>query len=158
MNVEVIRKSCFDFCRHIESIFFESGSQLREIGQAAFRGCGLLAGIAIPASVERIEEAAFKACMELQYCLFDENAVLVRIGRNAFAGCLSLKSFDVPRGVQTIGDNCFRKCTLLRRLRFQSDESWTKCFGGVTLDEAKERLGFTAFSSGFEIKVDFQVN
>jgi hypothetical protein len=62
-TVQILWKSCFESCTHIESIVFESGSKLMHIGFSALASCDFLTSIAIPASVEVIEDSAFK-CLD----------------------------------------------------------------------------------------------
>jgi hypothetical protein len=153
-RVEVLGKSCFESCSHIERIAFERGSTLRRIGSSALSGCEFLTNITIPASVEVIEESAFKKCDGLEECLIKENAHLMIIGKEAFGDCCSLRSFYVPQCVEGIGERCFSGCGPLRRLRFGSIASLKKIVGDGTVDAALENIGFGRISSLFRIEVD----
>jgi hypothetical protein len=50
-SVEVLDESCFDECRSLSSVSFETGSRLSRIGEWAFRGTGLVE-IVVPSPVE----------------------------------------------------------------------------------------------------------
>jgi hypothetical protein len=153
-NVLVLRKSCFEWCGHIDGVVFESGSQLRRVGKSAFSFCQLLGSVVIPASVEVIDDAAFSGCTQLEYCVMEEAAALVSIGNDAFRGCESLRLFDAQRGVSGIGKDCFRGCPALYRFRFRSSECLRNVVGDMTLDEWLEQLGLTVILSIFRIEVD----
>jgi hypothetical protein len=142
LKVEILRKSCFEACSHIQEIHFGNGSQLRGISWYALSNCDSLKSISIPASVEVIEEAALKGCSALESCTIAENATLVRIENEAFSDCQLLRSFDVPQTVSVMAENCFHNCNSLYRLRFATSESLRKFIGDSTMDEVLERVGF----------------
>jgi hypothetical protein len=153
-EVEVVGKSCFESCSHIENIFFESGSELRQIGSSALSGCEFLTSITIPASVEIVGESAFKKCNGLEECLMAEDAILVGIGKEAFADCCSLRWFYVPKSVQSIDEDCFSRCGCLHQLGFGSEETLKQIVRNEPLDDVLERIGFDEISSLFTIEVD----
>jgi hypothetical protein len=152
MTVEVLGRSCFQSCHHIESVVFENGSQLRLIGAAAFSGCGFLTSIAIPSSVEIIGDFAFKKCDGLEPCRMDEGADLMRIEKEAFVDCRSLKLVYVPRSVDRIGEDCFNRCCL-HRLRVGSSQALGKIVSDVTVDSGLEQIGLSEVSSLSESKL-----
>jgi hypothetical protein len=153
-TVEILGKSCFESCDHIQGIVFEPGSKLRQIGRSAFLGCAFLTSIAIPASVEMIEESAFKNCDGMEECLMNSDAHLLKIGKEAFADCRSLRSFCFPKTVREIDENCFCGCGPLHLLVFETGESLKNIVGDGALDEALEHIGFTDISSLFQIEVN----
>jgi hypothetical protein len=152
-DVEILGKSCFEYCCHVESIIFENGSKLRLIGCSAFCRCTSLSSIEIPASIEIIEDEAFNGCIQREYCLLDDRASLVTIGKAAFAECSSLTSLDIPMMVESIGYNCFKDCSPLSRLTFASANSLRKVVGDMSLDMAFEHFGFNDLSCLFSIEV-----
>jgi hypothetical protein len=158
MEVEVLRKSCFESLKHLTELKFERGSKLRKICRSALTGSDSLRGIVVPYSVIEIEEFAFKECFGLEECSSDKDAMLARIGEEAFAGCCSLRSFYVPKKVERIGENCFKKCPSLSRLKFGSGDTLKKIVRDRTLDEALEHFGFTEISSLFRIEVEDDVS
>jgi hypothetical protein len=57
-NVEVVRRSSFESCHHVQRLVFESDSKLRTIGSSGLADGKSLMFIEIPGSVETIEDAA----------------------------------------------------------------------------------------------------
>jgi hypothetical protein len=146
-KVEILRKSCFEGCDHVEKIQFENGSKLLRISRSALSDCSSLRSMSIPAYVEVIEEKALKRCTGLESCLISEKAGLVEIEAEAFSECCSLRSFCIPGRVQVIGKNCFNKCGSLYRLMFESGESLNKFVGSSTLNDALETVVLGDLSS-----------
>lgn len=69
-SVKKIGDGAFADCTKLESVGFQSGSQLEGIG--GFRGCTSLASIRIPASVTRVDASAFRGCTALNGIYFDD--------------------------------------------------------------------------------------
>jgi hypothetical protein len=153
MNVEILRKSCFQASKEVERVIFDNDSKLRIICRSALYNCSSLRCISIPASVEIIDESVFKSCTGLESCLIDENANLRIIEKEAFGECRTLGSFYIPRSIEIIGENCFHKCVSLHRLMFASSESFNKLIGNSTLDEALEKFGLADISGIMRIEM-----
>jgi hypothetical protein len=153
-KVEVLGKSCFEGCKHLDRIDFEIGSELERIGSAALRDCIALASIDIPATVTIIEEGSFEECEGLESCSLDRNSILATIGARAFAKCTSLRSFDIPPGVGQIGSKCFNECNRLHRREFLSLESVKRVVGDQSLEEALNGFCLNVSSSLFMIDVE----
>jgi hypothetical protein len=96
-SVKVLGKSCFEGCKHLDQLSFETGSELGRIGPAALRDCVSLTNIGIPPSVIIVEQASFEGCTELESCFMDEDSSVTTIGATAFSKCTSLRSFSIPR-------------------------------------------------------------
>ncbi len=114
-------------CTSLETVIFEEGSQLSNIGTYAFQNCTSLKNISLPNSLTILGNYAFKGCTSLEeisiecpnlrsipaYC-FDGCSNLVnvtfgevsfsRIGTYAFQNCTSLKSIIIPKTVNGFGD------------------------------------------------------
>jgi hypothetical protein len=153
-KVQILQKSCFEGCAHIDKVRFEVGSKLERIDRAALRGCQSLSNIEIPASVTIIEESSFEGCTELESCLIATDSSLVTIGANTFAKCTSLRSFSIPRHIAEIGNKCFDECYYLYRLMFQSSESLTRIIGDRSLDDALNGFGVNVSSTLLRIEVE----
>ena len=133
-SCESLPDSCFAGSR-IVRVTFASGSVLERIGKDAFRGCGQLREIEIPASVEEIGEACFSGCSSLSRVTFACGSAVRRIGKEAFRGCGQLGEIEIPACVEEIGEGCF-KCDFgssLSRVTFASGS-------------ALKRIGKGAFS------------
>lgn len=102
-----IGKYAFYQCKKLENVTFEAGSQLKTIGDGAFRETGLTS-IEIPATVTEIGISAFCACSQLSTVTFGSGSQLKTIGYYAFDECESLTSIKIPETVTVIGSAAFR--------------------------------------------------
>ncbi len=93
-------------------------AKLHTIGEGAFRGCGSLVEIALPASLTTLGELAFYNCDKLSAVKFEDGAQLSKISANLFLSCESLKSFAFPDSVVVIESNAFRNCSALESVSF----------------------------------------
>lgn len=84
------------------------------IGNDAFRGCGNIEKVTLPAAVKRIMSYAFADCLHL-----DDIALggTEEIGRGAFSGCIRLRSIYLPDSVKAVRSEAFQGCSALRELR-----------------------------------------
>ena len=69
-SVKKIGDNAFVDCTKLESVGFQSGSQLEVL--TGFYRCTSLASIRVPASVTRIEASAFRGCTALNGIYFDD--------------------------------------------------------------------------------------
>ena len=114
-------KSAFAYCKKLENVTFETGTQLKEIIGCnydchAFQDCPIKS-ITIPASVETLEDAfgthSYKTALES--IVFEEGSKLKTIGHMAFKNCL-FTEFTIPAGVVTIGSEAFSGCDNLEEI------------------------------------------
>ena len=117
-SVVFIESDAFCYCTNLKSVIFPNDSQLRDIGDHAFRGCKSLQSIAIPDSVTIIGEGAFYECTNLESVLFTDQSCLQEILYCAFCRCHSLQSIVIPNSVTTIGYNAFEECLKLKSVIF----------------------------------------
>lgn len=94
-RVTSIGKACFYACYDLETVEFDPGCRIKEIGDYAFKNCSGLAGV-------NLEEYSYQN--------------IKTIGQYAFWGCSSLKELTVPEGVEEIGDYAFGSCSSLQTL------------------------------------------
>jgi hypothetical protein len=153
---QVLRKSCFEGCKHLDHIDFEIGSEVERIGAAALRDCVSLSSIVISASVTIIEESSFEGCAELESCFIAEDSSLVTIDERTFAKCASLRSFSIPGRVGEIGENCFSECVHLYQFEFTTSDALKRVVGNRSLDDALDEFGMSvnASSSLFRIELE----
>lgn len=95
-SVKNIGPSAFYNKKDLETIVFEDGSCMKEIGASAFADCVGLKQIDLPESLEYIDTWAFN-------------------------GCTGLESLYVPKHVKIIGTNAFENCSAMKSLTFAAD-------------------------------------
>lgn len=83
-------------------------TNLRTIGNSAFKGCGFLQEITIPDTVTDIGANAFEDCFYIENITLPMN--LLTIGNAAFKGWSSLKTITIPNSVTRIGYEAFALC------------------------------------------------
>jgi hypothetical protein len=112
-NVTALGNDAFRLCSNIQTVTFENGSQLTDIGQRAFSHCSSLVQITIPAGVTVIQETAFGTCTGMQAVTFAPGSQLQAIKGSAFAKCENIKSVVLPQSMEDIGYNAFFSCSAL---------------------------------------------
>jgi hypothetical protein len=109
--IKVLGESCFTGEWHkvnaLESIAFESESQLTEIKALCFSHCSLKS-ICIPRNVEILPNDCFRGS-KLESITFENESRLKRIEKNCFENC-SLKSICIPPNVDFIDGSAFLSC------------------------------------------------
>ncbi|MBD5283290.1 MAG: leucine-rich repeat domain-containing protein [Bacteroides sp.] len=81
------------------------------IHEGAFRGCGGLRKIILPAECVLDGQYIFSDCFSLEEILLPES--LTVIPPHTFSYCISLKSILFPKGLKRIGNNAFSECRAL---------------------------------------------
>lgn len=98
---------------------------VESIGFEAFRGCGKLAKVMIPASItdwndhtgNGYRSSAFEDCTALAELVLAEG--LTVLGQRAFAGCTALEGVTVPATVETFHAEVFADCMGLASLELR---------------------------------------
>lgn len=100
--------------RGSENSVIPEGGSVREIGEAAFSGCGSLREIRIPHGVREIGANAFMYCRALESVIIGRD--VERIGEGAFYHCTALREvrLEGKSRLCEIGDDAFRHCDNLR--------------------------------------------
>jgi hypothetical protein len=111
-DIEVIGPSAFEKSWRITDIRFESGTKLREIGQAAFTECSELKSFHVPSSVETIADRCFEKCSRMTRITFEDSSKLRKIGERAFDGS-RLRSITIPASTEEIDGSAFVGCPLM---------------------------------------------
>ena len=96
-SVQEVGANAFSWCRGLESVRFEAGSRLREIGYKAFMTVSIRE-VQIPACVSVIRPYAFSNCANLESVTFGEGSQLEVIMHCAFSHCGRLLSIAIPSG------------------------------------------------------------
>ena len=102
----------------------------------AFKGCGTLTSVTIPASVTIIGLQAFFCCTGLTS--IEIPASVTSIGPDAFYGCSSLTSVTIPAGVTSISGYTFYRCSNLTSITIPA---------GVTSIDAGAFYGCSSLTS-----------
>ena len=145
-GVKTIGSSAFAYCTYLESVKFESGSQVEAVGDYAFNGCRNLKSIKLPEGVTHIGQSSFAQCesikslslpsslVEIGSCAFQwckglTNVALPsnleKIGSYAFGQCVELKSITIPGSVSVIGQYAFQYCYALASVTIEDSETNT---------------------------------
>ncbi len=83
------------------------------IADSAFENCDFITEVDIRSSeLKTVGNRAFKNCKRLKKCAI--STLKGRIGNSAFLGCKSLERFDIPKGTVKIGDKAFYNCSSLK--------------------------------------------
>ncbi len=107
-NTTSIGNYAFEDCTQLQSVAFDSNSELESIGNFAFSNCNSLTTITIPDSVTSIGNSAFYECNSLTTITIPSS--VTSIGNYAFDGCSFLKSITIPNSVTSIGEFAFYGC------------------------------------------------
>ncbi len=89
------------------TVEFEPGSILTEIGKAGFGYCGNVLTFEIPNSVEVINNYAFYYCTSLIRFEYQENSSLIKLGSTVFQGDTALEVVYFPETIVTLGGSLF---------------------------------------------------
>jgi len=146
-SVTAIGRYAFWDCVSLQTVTFQSGSQLRTIYRGAFRHCINLTGFSIPSTVTyigiyafmdnrhmtsihipsgitAINHETFRGNYRLTAVSFASNSSLTRIGNSAFENS-DLHTANIPAGVQTIGNFAFAYNRNLTAITFGNNSQLT---------------------------------
>jgi hypothetical protein len=174
-NPDVIVPSCIEvlgpfshaYARRIATVSFESGSQLRRIGDAAFACSGRLRSICIPASVEIICGRSFEDCASLEAVTFEADSMLKVLEDSAFLNCAAISQLRIPRLLEVLQGNAFDGCTSLSSLTFGPQSRlreiagfapWQWKMTEFDIPDSVERLSFNLVESDDGLARGFVVN
>ncbi len=96
----------FARCIALNTITFEEGSKLTEIGKTAFIRCSSLVDMTLPDSVTTIGESAFQDCSS----------------KSETGEITGISSISFPRSVTRIGDYAFKGCKNLETATYEADQ------------------------------------
>lgn len=124
-STEVIDGLAFANCDSLETVEFEDGAKLKEIGSSAFSCCSKLKLINQTAltNLKSIGDHAFENCISLDAFVLPEE--LARIGASAFSGCSSLSGeIAFPAALKTLTNEIFANCISLESVKFIPREKY----------------------------------
>lgn len=125
---------------------------ITEIHDEAFKGCGKLESISIPASVKRIGKRAFYGCWALNSITLPED--LTTLSDELFAYCQSLREIELPKSLTALGEGVFANCSKLSNIALSNSITSIpqKAFNGcsglryIYLPDSLTTIGQEAFS------------
>jgi hypothetical protein len=144
-SVEYIGQECFAFSKGpgswLESLTFEAGSKLRQIGESAFAGCRWLHSIYLPASVSEIDGATFvdSAFSDIGFEPGNKDFCVDNHFVFDFARTCMVRHFGpedevrIPDGIETIGRSCFAFRAFLQSVSFDP-QSKLRCIGASAFE------------------------
>jgi Fe-S-cluster containining protein len=152
----VVKIGANAFCQKgVNTVTFEAGSKLKEIGNWAFNQTNLQS-ITIPNSVEKIGKECFWACNSLTEVTFDSGSKLTEIGAQTFYET-RLRNIRIPKSVEKIGTQCFAGGKTDICLICSVEEIRKECFSACPLaevtfeaDSKLNELGRGAFDQSLE--------
>ncbi len=98
------------------------GSNVKEIGDSAFRYCGSIKNVEFGEKVEIIGEYAFSGCVGLESIELPESVETISDG--AFASCNGLTELTLPNNVRHIGIDAFESCSSVETINYNA----TNCY------------------------------
>ena len=123
-SVETIGVSAFEDATKLQTVTFEEGSAIKELGEYGnatniFKGTTALTTLTISNTLEVIGDNVFEnsGISEILLANEDEPANLAKIGKYAFSGCANLEGFDLMQGITHIGEYAFANCSNLENVK-----------------------------------------
>lgn len=110
-QIKTIGKNAFEKNSTIETLKFESGSQINTISRQAFNNCVSLTSVTFPRTLKTIGYAAFKDCSKLDNVIIPDS--VETIDEYAFSGCISLENLTINSGLKTINNEAFANTPLV---------------------------------------------
>ena len=104
-----IQGTTFQGCTALNTITFNEGNKMSNIGSNAFENCTSLTSINIPLGVTVIEQNVFNNCQNLKNVTLSDG--VTSIGNSAFKNT-GLTSFHFPYALTSIGESAFENSKL----------------------------------------------
>ena len=153
-NEATDQKKGFSENTNITGITFEEGSQIKWIGDHAFKNCSSLKTINnVPAGLTDINEWCFEGTALETVDLSNTNVTIMKDG--VFSNNKSLTSIQLPNKLENFWDNAFNGCTALNNIVMPSTvkaiynyvfENCTS-LSNITLNEGCTTLGNHVFKN-----------
>ena len=147
-KVTSIGENAFAWLGTLETVTF--GSNVKVVGNEAFRNCSSLREVTLNDGLENIGENVFTECQSLESISIPGS--VTRIGSNAFGFCDNLGEVTLNEGLEVIGDGAFYNTsleTVSLPNSVTSIEGWAfgECYSlsEVTLNDGLLEIGEGAF-------------
>lgn len=106
----------------IQTIDLSLCTNLKSIGDQAFRYCYELAEIMLPEGLESIGNYCFASCLKLTSITIP--ATVTSMGTNMFNGCSAMITAVLPPEITTLPNNIFYNCSALTSLGDNDGSTW----------------------------------
>ena len=121
-----------------------------EVGDSAFKNCGDLTSVQIPATVKEIAADAFSGCASLATLGVPADGQLAKIAAGAFKDCAALASITLPAELSDVGNGAFSGCGSLTVSVAQGNASFSVDGDGVLYRTAADAKELVAYPFGSE--------
>ena len=119
--IRYVRNSCFEGCRSITSVVFESSTAttiVLELEYYIFKYCQKLRFVRLPNNLTVIPEGCFYGCCSLTDVPIPETVRTIQLC--AFKNCAALNAVDFPRNVNLLQSFAYSGCTSLTTVAIRS--------------------------------------
>ena len=106
-SVSQIGERAFNGCTSLESVIFETESQLNSIGTESFASCFSLTNILLPEGLQTIGAYAFSMCDKLPKLIIPSS--VISIGNDAFNYCTNLTIYCETQNSLVGWDSCWNE-------------------------------------------------
>lgn len=108
---------CYNLA-YLKEVVIRDG--ITEIGDNAFKSCGMLRSVKLPATLSKVGYNAFWGCNELAELIIPEG--VTEVGHSAFWGCSGVSFIEMPSTLQVVGKNAFWGCTNVEKMDVRAVE------------------------------------
>ena len=131
----------------INSLKFEEGSKLVEIGSYAFKNCDSLKSVELISTIETLGEGIFEDCDSLTDVKFNADIAkddtktkskFTYISDEMFKDCDLLEKIDMVKSIETIGVGAFENCKSFKEFNFyfeKNNRGVKKYYGVKTISD-----------------------
>lgn len=135
-------EQAFSWNSYLETVVFESGSKVTEIGKKAFYYCNKLTTFVIPKTVTTVGDSALASCKLLKTVEIEEGGKDVSFGTDVFADCVKLTSFKLPASVTSLDTSMFSGCDSMEEIIVDANNPNYCSVDGVLFNKAQTQLLF----------------
>ncbi len=111
-EVRLIGQGAFKNCEKLENL--EIGDVVEAIQTEACRGCKRLNGLVLPKNVRYVGESAFRDCTSLASLVVENDDI--ELGERAFENCAVLENISLAKGISEIYGGVFNSCKALKSI------------------------------------------
>lgn len=150
-EIKIIGNSIFSNYKYITTVEFEEGSELTEIGEAAFKDCDALSKITLPEGLTKIGYRAFGKCMSLKSLKIPTT---VTEGDRIFGTTNAVTSVTFKKGTKSIPATILKYAYSVETVKMYSGvttigkQSFYKCkaLTSITIPGTVTKIGSSAFN------------